>query len=138
MTDVFSTNGHTDHADPVEVSVPATMPSLPVLRSVAATVALNADFDTERIDDVRLLSDEIATLLIRQRPRAHLRCRIGLEAAGFRMRLSTIVGRNDRLDREGLGWRVVNALADTVRGWTTACAPDARAAVLNIEATVAA
>jgi serine/threonine-protein kinase RsbW len=98
----------------IELRVPAEARYLPIIRSLAATIAMREDFDLDFVADLKLAVDEACSMLAGAAwPGTELRCRfrvggdsIGLQASA----LSTVDGL---LDTASFGWRVLTTLADT-------------------------
>jgi serine/threonine-protein kinase RsbW len=98
----------------IELRVPAEARYLPIIRSLAATIAMREDFDLDFVADLKLAVDEACSMLAGAAwPGTELRCRfrigddtIGLQASA----LSTV---DALLDTSSFGWRVLTTLADT-------------------------
>jgi serine/threonine-protein kinase RsbW len=59
----------------VEIRLEADLSQLPVLRSVAGTIAMRQEFDVDSIADIRMLVDELCSiLLLRARPESTFVC----------------------------------------------------------------
>lgn len=109
--------GALEHAS-VELRSAASVDSLPVLRSVASTMAIDADFDVDRIEDTRLLIDELCSTLVRSaEPRTILTCRFRLDGQRLHIVASLPIRAPTEPDRGRFGWRVLVTLADTIQTW---------------------
>lgn len=103
----------------VELRVAALPEQLPIVRSVAATVAMRADFDLDAVADLKLAVDEACSALITL---AHgggdLRCRLAVvdDEFGF----SVLVPADRAPSQATFGWRVLRTLADEVTAWVEA------------------
>ena len=66
-----------DQTQPVvELRIQATLDQLSILRALAATVAIQENFDLDAIADIKLAMDEICThLIVRAAPDSVLVCR---------------------------------------------------------------
>ncbi|MBP2330780.1 serine/threonine-protein kinase RsbW [Kibdelosporangium banguiense] len=98
----------------IELRVPAEARYLPIIRSLAATIAMREDYDLDFVADLKLAVEEACSMLVGAAwPGTELRCRfrvgkntIGLQASA----LSTV---DALLDTTSFGWRVLTTLADT-------------------------
>lgn len=98
----------------IELRVPAELRYLPIIRSLAASIALREDFDLDFVADLKLAVNEACSMLAGSAwPGSELWCRfrigdntIGLQASA----LSTI---DSLLDTASFSWRVLTILADT-------------------------
>jgi serine/threonine-protein kinase RsbW len=100
---------------PVEVRVSSSAPQLSVLRTIAAHLAVRADFGADSIDDLRLAVDEACSSLIRlAAPGAVLRCRFDSAPDGVAVEaeISSDTAAAPRTDT--LSWRVLTALTDNL------------------------
>lgn len=99
----------------IELRVPAEARYLPILRSLAASIALREDFDLDFVEDFKLAVDEAGSMLTMAAwPGTELRCKfrvghtgIGLQASA----LSTVESLPD--PAASFGWRVLTTLTDT-------------------------
>jgi serine/threonine-protein kinase RsbW len=98
----------------IELRVPAEARYLPIIRSLAATIAMREDFDLDFVADLKLAVDEACSMLASSAwPGTELRCRfrVGIDSIGLQASaLSTVDGL---LDTGSFGWRVLTTLADT-------------------------
>lgn len=105
----------------VEVRVPADLSQLFVLRSVAATLALREDFDLDEVEDVKLAVDEMCSaLVLRARRGEQLRCRFDALPRSVGVVASVASDHAEPIPQDTFGWRVLAALTDELRSWTTA------------------
>lgn len=99
----------------IELRVPAELRYLPILRSLAATIALREDFDLDFVADFKLAVDEAGSMLVTAAyPGAELRgrFRVGLDSVSLQAStLSTVESLPD--PAASFGWRVLTTLADT-------------------------
>lgn len=103
-----------DHV--VEVRIPATAEQVPVLRAVAADIAMRHDFDLDAIEDLRLAVDEACGLLL---PAAAsdspLTCAFQAEPDEIRVTVSVAAADPAGPAADSFGWHVLTALTDTAR-----------------------
>jgi serine/threonine-protein kinase RsbW len=106
-------------ADPVrtvEMLVDAVAGQIPLLRSVAADVAIRNDFDLDAIEDVRMAVDEAAALLVGCAvDGARLHCELRPEKQRVLVRLAVDAKRSAELSRSSMGWQILSALTTEVR-----------------------
>ncbi|NMD54635.1 MULTISPECIES: ATP-binding protein [Tsukamurella] len=116
-------------AHPVDLSVPADLSYLPVVRAVPEALAIMLDLDIDIVSDLGLAIDQICTELIADAQQgANVELRIELAAADLTTTV-TARTRSDRApDRSGFGWRVLNTLTEGLEverapapggGWST-------------------
>lgn len=103
---------------PVELRVRAEPRFLPLIRSVARTVARGEGLNADAVTDVTVAVDEACTTLILHAvPGAMLTCRY-VVAGGF---LCVAVSTTTRLGSvpagHTLGWRVLDGVTDAVSAW---------------------
>ncbi|MCG8914269.1 ATP-binding protein [Actinokineospora sp. PR83] len=102
----------------VELRLPAEFGSLPVVRGVAATVAMGADLTVDAIADLRLAVDEACSQVIAlARPGAQLTCAFHSTPAGIRVNAAA-PSKDGRLpSTDSFGWHVLRTLTDEARTW---------------------
>ncbi|MCF8781570.1 ATP-binding protein [Rhodococcus ruber] len=100
----------------VELRVRAEPGQLPVLRAVAAAIAIQQGFDLDAVADVKLAIDEAGTRLITRAPEgATLSCRFQAMPPALRISASALtVDGGLTAGSRTFGWHVLNALADSV------------------------
>lgn len=99
----------------VELRIRATPDQLSILRALAATVAIQENFDLDSIADIRLAMDEICThLIVRARPDSVLVCRFVYTAHQLHVSVSTTTSVYDSDDQRTFGWHVLTALTDSI------------------------
>ncbi|PPK70861.1 serine/threonine-protein kinase RsbW [Actinokineospora auranticolor] len=99
----------------VELRLDATLAQLPLVRTMAAAVAMRQDYDIDSIADLRLVVDEACGLLLaRALPFSTLVVQFDPTPTEVRVRCSVSVLNETPLARSGLGWRLISTLVDTV------------------------
>lgn len=105
-----------DRTQPVvELRIRASLDQLSILRALAATVAIQENFDLDSIADIRLAMDEICThLIVRALPDSVLVCRFVYTAPQLHVSVSTTTANYDGSDQRSFGWHVLTALTDSI------------------------
>lgn len=102
----------------ITVTVPASTDFVHILRTVVAGVAARMNLTVDAIDDLRLLVDEAASVLLSRRSGAeHLRVRIEPGADLLRVVTSSAPAGGSSLPprlQDTLAWQVLSALSDEV------------------------
>lgn len=107
-------NGSAQHAR-IDIAIPAAASQLPLLRSIAAALAMSLDFDIDTVADLRLAVDELgASLVTRARPGAELQCSLSTDGATVTVSATTEVIDRGEVDTDSFGWMVLTTLADDV------------------------
>ncbi len=117
MTESVSDSVDTTSADTttVGVRVPARHEQLVMLRALAETVSLIADFGLDEVTDIRLALDEVATSLIATAvPDTTLGCDFVYDHHHMRVRVTSISEAASLQDQEGFGWHIVRTLTRSV------------------------
>jgi serine/threonine-protein kinase RsbW len=115
----------------VEIRLPAELTQLPIVRSVAATIAIREDFDLDEIEDMKLAVDEMcSTLIARAMADAVLTCRFEVTDGDIQLLAAAPSGRGEPVDERSFGWQVLTTLADTV---ATRITPDGTGYLVDIE-----
>jgi serine/threonine-protein kinase RsbW len=110
--------GSQDEPDGIELRIAARLEQLPIIRSLAATVAIRADFDLDSIADLKLAVDEAcSTLITRAVPGSTLTCRFTLRGNEIRFEGTTSSPNGAQPRRDSFGWRVLSTLTDEVSSW---------------------
>jgi serine/threonine-protein kinase RsbW len=106
----------TNRVRTVEVLVDAVAGQIPLLRSVAADVAIRNDFDLDAIEDLRMAVDEAAALLVGCAVEdARLHCELRPEKQRVLVRLAVDAKHSAELSRNSMGWQILSALTSEVR-----------------------
>ncbi|WP_026423876.1 ATP-binding protein [Actinokineospora inagensis] len=99
----------------VELRLRADLVNLPIVRGVAASVAMGADFTVDEISDLRLAVDEVCSqLIVLAAPAADLECRFTRTADGVEFHASTRSNDGRTPATDTFGWHVLRTLADEV------------------------
>lgn len=108
----------TDVSDDIELAVGAKAEHLPVIRAVAANLAMRADFDVDAISDLELAVDEACSeLIVRAAPNATLRCRFTIGPDAIRFTAAASTTEQGPPSTTSFGWRILTTLTDTVHSW---------------------
>ncbi|SFQ43427.1 serine/threonine-protein kinase RsbW [Amycolatopsis arida] len=104
--------------DDIELRLRADLGHLPLIRSVAAGIAIRADFDLDAIADLRLAVDEAcSTLITRAVPGSRMVCRFGLRADEVCFTGAVATEQPETPSAGSFGWRVLTTLADSASAW---------------------
>lgn len=120
--------------DDIEIRLGANLVHLPIVRAVAANIAMRADFDLDAISDLELAVDEAcSTLITHAIPESVLRCRFTINSTA--LTFLTWVPASDETppDTSTFGWQVLNTLADSVATWTDASGSDGSPYTVHVE-----
>ncbi|MBL1076398.1 anti-sigma factor [Nocardia sp. 2] len=100
----------------IGLRVPALPEQLGMLRALAETVALVADFAVDEVNDIRLALDEVAMISISGAvPGSVLECELSYDSAGMTVRVETMASSSAVLEDGALSWHIVRTLTDSVR-----------------------
>lgn len=109
---------HTDDPaltdDAVVLAVPAKPEHVAVLRAAAGAVASRIEFSLDDIDDLRILIDEAASVLLAAGAQDQLHCRIVSQGESVSFRLSAQLPDEHQPHGEGFAWSILKALAHEV------------------------
>lgn len=104
--------------DEIELRIGAVLTNLPIIRSLAASIAMRADFDLDSIADLKLAVDEACSTLITQgAPNATLRCGFTVSEDEIRFVVTVPSTRDTAPSGDSFGWRVLTTLADHAATW---------------------
>jgi serine/threonine-protein kinase RsbW len=102
--------------DEVVVTVPADPTYVAVLRTTTAVLAARLEFSIDEIEDLRIVVDEAAALLIAKAAAdERLQCRLGTADDGLTLTLSCRLTPGAAPAQDGFAWTVLQALSDDVR-----------------------
>ncbi|EHR48705.1 serine/threonine-protein kinase RsbW [Saccharomonospora amisosensis] len=118
MTETRPPSDDVGAQDDIEVRLGASLVHLPIIRSVAASIAMRADFDLDAIADLRLAVDEAcSTLITRAVPGSTMVCRFTISETELRFRGAVSSADEDAPSTGSFGWRVLTTLADSANSW---------------------
>src|SRR2546430_11280392 len=106
-------HGTLDDPEGIELKLGARLEYLPVIRSLAANLAIRADFDLDSIADLRLAVDEAcSTLITLASSGSALLCRFVVHQD--RIRFTGMVRATGSVEpsRDSFGWRVLTTLTE--------------------------
>ncbi|MFG1791053.1 ATP-binding protein [Nocardia sp. NPDC049149] len=99
----------------VAVEVPAAPEQLTMLRALAETVLLIADFGLDEVTDIRLALDEIATVLMGEAvPGSTISCAFTYRDGVLNAQIRAVSDTEDEVGASGFGWHIVQTLTDSV------------------------
>lgn len=99
----------------IEAAIPADAARLPLLRGIAAALAVSLDFDIDTMADMRMAVDELgATVVTRARPESSVRCRFASDGDAVTVTATAPVTTSQDVDRASFGWMVLTTLAQSV------------------------
>ncbi|MEV0297412.1 anti-sigma factor [Nocardia sp. NPDC050710] len=99
----------------IAVRVPAQLEQLTMLRALAETISLIADFALDEVTDIRLALDEVATSLILDAvPGTNLDCRFTYDDARMFVHVASIAASESVVGQAGFGWHIVRTLTDSI------------------------
>ncbi|MEU7633065.1 anti-sigma factor [Nocardia sp. NPDC049220] len=99
----------------VGVRVPARLEQLTMLRALAETVALIADFALDEVTDIRLALDEVATSLILDAvPGSTIDCDFTYDTDQMFVHASSIAGSASVVDESDFGWHIIRTLTESI------------------------
>jgi serine/threonine-protein kinase RsbW len=118
----------------VELRIGAVLTNLPVIRSLAASIAMRADFDLDSIADLKLAVDEACSTLITQgAPDATLRCVFRVSLDEIRFAVSVPSTSDTKPSSDSFGWRVLTTLTDHTATWVDQAESDEAGHLVHIE-----
>jgi serine/threonine-protein kinase RsbW len=126
----------TGSLDAIELRLAARLEHLPIIRSVAANLAIRADFDLDSIADLKLAVDEAcSTLITRAAKDALLSCRFLVHPNEIRFSAAVLSPTDEAPSRDSFGWRVLTTLTDQAESWVDGASSDDRGCWVHIELT---
>ncbi|MBL1074131.1 anti-sigma factor [Nocardia sp. 2] len=100
----------------VGIRVPADLGQLTMLRALAETVALIADFALDEVTDIRVALDEVATgLIVAAAPGSCVDCDFDFDDEQMSVRVSAVTVDDETFDEDGFGWHVLQTITETIR-----------------------
>lgn len=104
----------------IVVEVPAEPSFVSIMRTTIASLGARLDFTVDDIEDLRIIVDEAASLLLeRAATPGTLRCRYVLEDQELTLVMATVPQDRTELARDGFAWMVLSALTDQCEGRLT-------------------
>ncbi|MBK1784325.1 ATP-binding protein [Prauserella cavernicola] len=120
--------------DDIELRLGASLVHLPIIRSVAANIAMRADFDLDAISDLRLAVDEAcSTLITRAVPGTTMVCRFTIDDNELRFRGAVTSADDEAPSTASFGWRVLTTLADSANAWVEPAVHDGQGNWVHVE-----
>ncbi|WP_207841522.1 ATP-binding protein [Williamsia soli] len=108
---------HIDEAAeaPVNIRVPADRSQVPMIRAIAETLAVLADFSLDEVADIKLAVDEAAMTVIGGAS-ADAELKVALTAADqkFHAIIQSWFPADNTLVQQGFGWHVLQTLTSSV------------------------
>jgi serine/threonine-protein kinase RsbW len=98
----------------VAIEVPAEAEYVAVLRAAAGVIASRLQFTLDDIDDLRILIDEAASVLLTSGAEGALHCEIEAADDTIHFRLRAAVDGGAVTPDEGFAWSILRALAHEV------------------------
>ncbi|WP_433191747.1 ATP-binding protein [Nocardia sp. CA-107356] len=99
----------------IGVSVPAELEQLTMLRALAETVALIADFAIDEVVDIRLALDEVATsLILDAAPGSTLDCEFTYNDNEMFVHVASVAVSDSVVGQAGFGWHIVRTLTQSI------------------------
>lgn len=127
-----------DDSDGIELRLAARLEHLPIIRSVAANLAIRADFDLDAIADLKLAVDEAcSTLITRAAKGATLSCWFFVRSNEIQFAATVMSKTDHEPSRDSFGWRVLTTLTDRADTWVdmNGSSPDGQGPLVHIELT---
>jgi serine/threonine-protein kinase RsbW len=105
-------------SDEIELRIGAELTNLPIIRSLAASIAMRADYDLDSIADLKLAVDEAcSTLITRATVNATLLCGFTVSKDEIRFKVTIRSASEAIPSSDTFGWRVLTTLTDHARSW---------------------
>ncbi|MFG1796591.1 anti-sigma factor [Nocardia sp. NPDC049149] len=99
----------------IGVRIPARLEQLTMLRALAETVALIADFAIDEVTDIRLALDEVATSLILDAvPGSNLDCEFTYDTNHMFVHVAAVAASVTVVGQAGFGWHIVRTLTHSI------------------------
>lgn len=127
MSDIPVSDPRLSHGGVVTLEVPAQAEYVAVLRAAAGVIASRLEFSLDDIDDLRILIDEAASVLLTSGAQGTLHCEIEAAEDTVSFRLTAAVTSGATSPEEGFAWSILRALAHEVSSET-----DERGQVISV------
>ena len=99
----------------IGVRIPARHEQLVMLRALAETVSLIADFGLDEVTDIRLALDEVATSLIADAVTdTTLKCDFSYDEKRMTVRVTSTAVSDSVQEQDSFGWHIVRTLTRAV------------------------
>ncbi|OCF87058.1 anti-sigma factor [Nocardia brasiliensis] len=99
----------------IGVRIPARLEQLTMLRGLAETVALIADFALDEVTDIRLALDEVATSLVLDAvPGSQLNCEFTYDTDQMFVHVASAATSEQVVGQAGFGWHIVRTLTHSI------------------------
>jgi serine/threonine-protein kinase RsbW len=131
-------SGSSVDPDGIELRLPARLEHLPIIRSVAANLAVRADFDLDSIADLKLAVDEAcSTVITRSVQGSMLSCVFVVDQDEIRFAAVAPSANENEPSTDSFGWRVLTTLTDQVSTWVDKgdAGGDGKGLLVHIELT---
>ncbi|MFB7720080.1 ATP-binding protein [Nocardia sp. NPDC056100] len=104
------------HGHTIGVRVPAEASQLIMLRALAETVCLTADFDVSMVTDIRVALDEVATALVSHRtPGTEISCDFTYDEQSIEVRINSVSQTDAAFRVASMGWHLLQAITDDLQ-----------------------
>lgn len=103
-----------DSAGRVTLEIPAQAEHVAVLRAASAVIASRLNFSLDDIDDLRILIDEAASVMLSSGATGRIRCDIDVRDSAIHFQLFGTLPSGEEPHGEGFAWSIMNALAHEV------------------------
>ena len=100
--------------DAITICVPAKAEHIAVFRAAVGVVASRLEFSLDDIDDLRILVDEAASVLMSSGASQSLTCEIATVDDSVHFKLRARLPEGQQPHGEGFAWNILNALAHEV------------------------
>lgn len=111
----WSSQSAAEKTTTIGVRVPAELEQLTMLRALAETVALIADFAIDEVVDIRLALDEVATSLILDAvPGSTLDCDFTYSDNEMFVHVAAVAVSESVVGQAGFGWHIVRTLTQSI------------------------
>ena len=101
-------------SDTITITVPAKAEHVAVLRAAVGVVASRLEFSLDDIDDLRILVDEAASVLLSSGATETLNCELVTIDQSVHFSLRARLPDGQQPHGEGFAWSILNALAHEV------------------------
>lgn len=111
----WSSQSAAEKTTTIGVRIPAELEQLTMLRALAETVALIADFAIDEVVDIRLALDEVATsLILEATPGSTLDSDFTYNDHEMFVRVSAVAVSEKVVGQAGFGWHIVRTLTQSI------------------------